>query len=340
MPTPTTNNDAGTTPRLILAPMQGLTEVLFRKVYEQCFPGALDLAVSPFLSLTHGNLSDAWEKIDDVLPEPNRGSIPVIPQILGKEPEEFVALANRLYGIGYAEVNWNIGCPVRRVAAKHRGSGILPYPDEVRSILDHVVPRLQGTLSVKMRLGLRSPDELFALVPVLNDFPLASVTIHPRTGRQQYGGRVDLDTFGRVLPLIRHHVIYNGDIHTLADYRRIRNRFPNVKDFMLGRGVLYNPCLPLEIKSDDTHCPPPDPQNPTLHSQLSTLNSQFITALLDAIYARPTSDEAHLRKAKEYWCLLWRSLPITQQQSTAVLHAPDAASTRAEILRILRDTAI
>ena len=309
---------------LILAPMQGLTELIFRRVYEQCFPGIFDLAVSPFLSLTHGDLSAAWEKIDDVLPEPNRGSIPVIPQILGKEPEEFVALANRLYEIGYSEVNWNIGCPVRRVAAKHRGSGILPYPDEVRAILEQVVPRLQGTLSVKMRLGLRSPEEIFALIPVLNDFPLSSVTIHPRTGKQQYGGQVDLDTFGRALPLIRHRVIYNGDIHSLADYRRIHSRFPQIEDFMLGRGVLYNPCLPSQILNSSLS---------TLNSQLLTLN--FISALLDAIYAQPVSDEAHLRKTKEYWCLLWRSLPITQQQATTVLHAPDAAETRRAVEKIL-----
>ena len=313
--------------------MQGLTELLFRRVYEQCFPRVFDLAVSPFLSLTHGNLADAWKKIDDVLPEPNKGSIPVVPQILGKEPEEFVALANRLFEIGYEEVNWNIGCPVRRVAAKHRGSGILPYPHEVRCILEQVVPRLQGKLSVKMRLGLRSPDEIFDLVPVLNDFPLASVTIHPRTGKQQYGGQVDLDTFGRVLPLIRHHVIYNGDIHTLADYRRIRARFPQIKDFMLGRGVLYNPCLPLEIRKEeerDEHTL----TNPDT-AQFSTLSSQFIIALVDAIFALPTSDEAHLRKTKEYWCLLWRSLPVSQQQAAAVLHAPDAETTRAELLRLV-----
>ena len=364
---------------LILAPMQGLTELLFRRVYEQCFPGVFSLAVSPFLSLTHGDLSGAWEKIDDVLPEPNRGSIPVIPQILGKEPEEFVALANRLYEIGYKEVNWNIGCPVRRVAAKHRGSGILPYPNEIRDILDHVIPRLRGTLSVKMRLGLRSSEEIFDVIPVLNDFPLASVTIHPRTGKQQYGGLVDLDTFARALPLIRHHVIYNGDIHSLADYHRIHARFPQIEDFMLGRGVLYNPQLPLQIR----HTPsplrgtPPNlggerlPQSEAVseaccisscspklgepkvgdrqwsqlsallteecvpNSQFSILNSQFIMALVDAIYALPVSDEAHMRKTKEYWCLLWHSLPITQQQATAVLHAPDAAQTRSTLEKII-----
>ena len=207
---------------LILAPMQGLTELMFRKVYHTCFPGALDLAISPFLSLTHGNLADAWKKIDDVLPEANQDSIPVIPQILGKEPVEFVELANRLHEIGYSEVNWNIGCPMRRVTAKHRGSGILPYPDEVRSILDYIMPRLRPALSVKMRLGLHSPDEIFNLIPILNDYPLLNITIHPRTGKQQYSGQVDLDTFEQTLPLLKHQVIYNGDLCTVADWNPLR----------------------------------------------------------------------------------------------------------------------
>lgn len=79
---------------LILAPMQGLTELLFRRVYNRCYPGAFDYAVSPFLSLTHGNLKVADKKIEDVLPALNAGSIPIVPQLLGHEPDEFVDLAN------------------------------------------------------------------------------------------------------------------------------------------------------------------------------------------------------------------------------------------------------
>ncbi len=105
---------------LSLAPMQGLTELLFRRVFTQCYPDVFDYAVSPFLSLTHGNLKDADKKIEDVLPELNRGSMSVIPQILGHETGEFVDLANRLSELGYDEVNWNMGCPMRRVAGKHR----------------------------------------------------------------------------------------------------------------------------------------------------------------------------------------------------------------------------
>lgn len=303
---------------LILAPMQGLTELMFRRAYQQCFPGAIDLAISPFLSLTHGNLTAAWKKIDDVIPQDNVGSIPVIPQILGKEPLEFVDLANRLYDIGYTEINWNIGCPMRRVTAKHRGSGILPYPAELQSILDQIIPQLKPQLSVKMRLGLNDKQEIHRLIPILNQYPLANVTIHPRTGRQQYSGHVDLDAFEEALPLFKAPVIYNGDICTLSDYRTIIQRFPQIKDVMIGRGVLYDPLLPLKIKGIIT---PDDRESSLRAAQL------FITTLTQAILDRDVPDESKMRKLKEYWCLERKSLPITEQQSLAVLHASDLKTT-------------
>lgn len=294
---------------MILAPMQGLTEVIFRRVYEECFPGAIQLAVSPFLSLTHGNLADAWEKIEDVLPENNIGSIPVIPQILGKESDEFITLSNRLYDIGYKEINWNMGCPMRKVAAKHRGSGILPYPDEVRAILDAVLPNLKPTLSVKVRLGLKDKEDIFRLIPIFNEYPLASVTVHPRLGRQQYNGHPDLDTFGEILPLFKAPVIYNGDICTGGDALRIRQRFPQVKDLMVGRGVLYRPTLPLDIA---------DPDRDTTNDR--QLAAHFIARLVEEILSSFPTDQSKIRKIKEYWCLVWKSLPISEMQAREVLH--------------------
>ena len=293
---------------MILAPMQGLTEVLFRRVYEECFPHAIERAVSPFISLTHGSLAAATEKVDDVMPEANAGSIPVTPQILGKEKEEFVQLANRLHELGYGEVNWNMGCPMRKVAGKHRGSGILPYPGEVDDILGYVVPRIKPALSVKVRLGLKSPDEIFALIPVLNAYPLASVTIHPRLGRQQYSGQPDLDTFGRAAALIKHPVIYNGDIVREADARRVRERFPQVADIMVGRGVLYRPTLPLDLAN---------PQRS--HDDDRTLTTRFVKRLMEEVALRMPTPEARIRKTKEYWALVWRSLNISENQARSVL---------------------
>ena len=297
---------------MILAPMQGLTEVLFRKVYEECFPGAIRLAMSPFISLTHGNLAEAEKKIDDVLPEVNRGSIPVIPQILGKEPEEFVMLGNRLNEIGYDEVNWNMGCPMRKVTGKHRGSGILPDPDEVKYVLDNVMAKLKPRLSVKMRIGLRSKEEIFDLIPILNSYPLASVTIHPRLGRQQYNGVPDLETFGQVLPLFKAPVIYNGDILTAGDAHRIYDRFPRISDIMVGRGVLYSPTLPLEIggvtMSDDEQI---------------VAAKKFIRHLMEEIKRVMPTEQSKMRKTKEYWCLAWKALSISETQAREVLRQQD-----------------
>lgn len=294
---------------MILAPMQGLTELLFRRVYEECFPHAIKQAITPFLSLTH-NLHNIHDQryFRDVMPEANGGSIPITPQILGKEADEFIALGNRLYDMGYEEVNWNIGCPMRNITGKHRGSGILPYPDEVRRVLDGVAPKLKARLSVKMRIGLRSKEEIFALVPVLNDYPLASVAIHPRLGRQQYGGVPDMETFGAVLPLIEHPVIYNGDVTTPEEAWRVKEKYPEVADIMVGRGVLYRPTLPLEAAGVEMG-----------DEERLRATKHFIGRLKEEIRRTAPSDESALRKTKEYWCLLWKGLPISEADARKVL---------------------
>ena len=303
--------------------MQGLTELLFRRAFNRSFPGAFDLAVSPFLSITHGNLRDVGKKVDDVLPEANSGSIPVIPQLLGHETGGFIDLANRLYDLGYKEVNWNMGCPMRRVAGKHRGSGILPYPNEVLQFLNAVVPKLKPELSVKLRLGYRSKEEIDSIIPILNDFPIKNVTIHPRIGKQMYSGLPDMEKFSQTLPLVKHPVIYNGDICSVYDYKKIRSNFPQVKDVMIGRGALYNPLLPAQIREA---CPTDFTTN---NYSASTANA-FINSLMDDILLMDVSTEAKCRKMKEYWCLFLKGLPGSEMSKREVLHA-----TRLEEIRNL-----
>ncbi len=316
--------------KIILAPMQGLTELLFRRAYSHCFPNAIDEAVSPFLSLTHGNLADSWKKIGDVLPEANAGSLPVVPQILGNEPDEFVALANRLHEVGYEEVNWNIGCPVRRVAHKHRGSGILPYPHEVEHVLQSIVPQLRPRLSVKMRLGYHDATEIDALIPILNRYPIKSVTLHPRIGKQLYGGRADMEAFARAAAQIRHPVIYNGDIVGIEDFRRLQQHLPHSDSLMIGRGILLNPTLPLQIKEA---CGMPGCLSQDEGRQRTILLMQ---TLLDDIDRTLPTAQAKMRKSKEYWCLMHRACHATEEEKMRVLHCEDFASARRAIQEIIK----
>ncbi len=316
--------------KIILAPMQGLTELIFRRAYSRCLPEAIDEAVSPFLSLTHGNLADAWKKIGDVLPEANEGCMPVVPQILGNEPDEFVALANRLYEVGYEEVNWNIGCPVRRVAHKHRGSGILPYPHEVEHVLQNIVPQLKPRLSVKMRLGYYNATEIDALIPILNRYPLKSITLHPRIGKQLYGGQADMDAFVAAATQIEHPVVYNGDIVGIEDFRRLQQLVPQTDSLMIGRGILLNPTLPLQIKAA---CGMPCALSQEEGRQRAILLMQ--TLLEDIDRTLPTA-QAKMRKCKEYWCLMHKACEATPEEKMRVLHCEDFASTRRAIQEIIK----
>jgi tRNA-dihydrouridine synthase len=315
---------------IILAPMQGLTELLFRRVYEECFPGVIDRAVSPFLSLTHGNLTDAWKKIDDVWPDANKDCMPVTPQILGKETDEFIELSNRLYDVGYDEVNWNIGCPMKRVAHKHRGSGILPYPAEVEEVLNAVVPRLKPQLSVKMRLGYYSPEEIFSLIPILNQYPLKSVTLHPRIGKQMYAGEVDLDAFIAVARQIRHPMIYNGDIVTSQDFLRISEHLPHIKAVMIGRGVLRNPPLPAQIKKlcGDT--------SQIKQQEYLSRTHQLMLRLMEDIDTYLPGEEAKIRKTKEYWCLMCDAFNVDEEGKKRALHCTTFRDTRCAIEDIIQ----
>jgi len=234
------------TPRLLLAPLKGLTDALFRKTYAEHFSG-FDAAVAPFVATVTADRLTA-KHVRDLLPHQNTG-MPVEPQLLGNTAEDFIFLARHLFDVGYPDVNWNLGCPFRPVTKKRRGSGLLPFPEQVNEFLDKTLRALPGRLSIKMRLGRTKPDEILRLLPVLNHYPLREITIHPRTARQMYAGLPDLDIFQLCLEQSRHRVVYNGDITDLRGFRALAARFPAVGSWMIGRGALSNPFLPTIIKN-------------------------------------------------------------------------------------------
>jgi tRNA-dihydrouridine synthase len=107
---------------------------------------------------------------------------------------------------------------------------------------------LKPKLSIKLRIGLKYPDEVLQLIPIFNKFQLGELIIHPRTGDQMYEGEVDLDMFAQCLGLSKHRVVYNGDIDSIRKYEMVSKRFGSVDRWMIGRGLLENPFLAEEIK--------------------------------------------------------------------------------------------
>ena len=200
-------------------------------------------------------------------------------------------MAHALAGIGYTQINWNMGCPKKSIAAKRRGSGLLPHPDFIESILSEVIPHIPQQLSVKLRLGRNHPDEIYPIIGILNRFPLESVTVHPRIGIQLYDEKADVDRFESVLPLIKHPVVYNGDIFSVADYQRIHARFPSIAGCMIGRGVLANPFLAEQLKGK-TDASTGEQQKRFVH---------FIGVLMAELKKESRSSHFLFARMKDYW---------------------------------------
>ena len=230
---------------LYFAPLQGHTEAPFRNAFEQAF-GGIDGYFTPFVRLEKGHFRA--KDVRDILSDNN--NVPsVTHQLLANTGEKAETILSLFLEHNYKEVDINIGCPFPMLAKRHNGSGILPFPEEVKQLMQIVTNHPEIKFSVKMRLGWEDAAESMALLPFLNELPLSHITMHPRVGKQQYKGEVDLDAFAAFGKECKHPLIYNGDILSVEDIERIQEEFPNVAGVMIGRGLLLNPALALEYKT-------------------------------------------------------------------------------------------
>ena len=205
-------------PALILAPLRGFTDQVFRNLFHRHF-GGFDSALAPFISAPSAERCRPAH-LADLLPENNHGPA-LTPQIMTNRAGDFLSLAAMLRDLGYPVVNWNLGCPYPMVAKKKRGCGLLPHPEMIDAFLNEVCAQLPGRISIKMRLGRYRAEEITRLVPILNRYPLAEVIIHPRTGKQMYAGAPDLDAFENCLEAVDHRIVYNGDITSLKGFKAL-----------------------------------------------------------------------------------------------------------------------
>lgn len=270
------------------APLQGYTEAPYRDAHSAIF-GGVDTYYTPFVRLDKGEFRNRERR--DVEPENNH--VPhLVPQLIASDATKAETILALFIEKGYREVSINLGCPFPILAKRHNGSGMLPYPEEVRALLDTVRRHPEISFSVKMRLGWEKPDECLALAPILNALPLQHITLHPRLGCQQYKGSVDLEGFAAFADVCEKPLLFNGDILTVEDIRQTAERFPSLAGIMIGRGLLANPALALEYKEERT---------------LSTDEMrEKLRALHAAVYARyeqqlQGGDDQLLQKIKPFW---------------------------------------
>jgi tRNA-dihydrouridine synthase len=230
-----------------LAPMEGITGYIYRNTYEKFFHN-IDKYFTPFI-VTNKSRSLKTKELRDALPENNKG-VNIVPQILTNDSEGFITLSSKLQQLGYNEVNLNLGCPAGTVVSKNRGSGFLALREELDMFLDEIFKMDHMKISIKTRIGKDSPEEFYELIKIYNKYPIEELIIHPRTQKDFYGNKPNLEVFKDALTLSTNLVCYNGDIFTAHDNNKFIKAFPEVKTVMLGRGILANPGLMNEIKNN------------------------------------------------------------------------------------------
>ncbi len=174
------------------------------------------------------------------------GEIPVTVQIMGTDPAILAAGAEIFAGLGAAGIDINCGCPSRQVTGGGAGGGMLRTPDRILQCAEAVKNAIGPLpLSIKMRTGFQSPDEMEYLLPRLaSSGTLAFATVHFRTVREQYlpvAGRearwAKAVKLAAGLPLV-----LNGDMNTVQELNDIPARL-NAAGAMSARGILRDPCL-------------------------------------------------------------------------------------------------
>lgn len=234
-------------PTLISSPLQSFTDYRFRNAFQQYF-GGIDYFYAPYIRF-HGKLEIKPVYQRDLELKHNK-TLTVVPQVMTNDADEFIYVAKYVQSLGYTELNWNLGCPYPMVTTKCLGSGLIAEPDRIHHILDRVHTETDIIVSMKMRMGYEHAGEILDVFPVLERYPLRNIGIHARIGKQLYKGGVDLDGFQRCIDHTDHKLYYNGDITTVASYRMLAERFPSIDTWMIGRGLIADPCLPAMIKED------------------------------------------------------------------------------------------
>lgn len=292
---------------LLLAPLRGVTEHAFRIAFNRHFPGLTE-AVTPFIATVHGTRIKP-KLLADVLPRV--ADLPLVPQILGRDPALLRNLLLALRGLGYTRANLNAGCPWPMVVKRRRGAGLLADPETLAALLETGCGTMPGGFSLKVRLGIDTPDTLIALLPLINQFPLEELIIHPRTARQMYTGHADPGAFAAAANLTNLPLVYNGDIFTLPDFQTLRARFPAIRRWMLGRGLIRDPFLAQSILADA-----PVPRDP---SRLLAFHQDYLVASI----AELSGDRPVLGRMKELWSYLHHSFRHGPQLLRAIQHSTD-----------------
>ena len=229
---------------LFLAPMEDVTDIGFRLL---CKRYGAAMVYTEFVSADAiiRNIQSTLNKM-----KINAEERPVGVQIYGRDVDSMVEAARVVEEIHPDVIDLNFGCPVKKVAGKGAGSGMLKNIPLLLEITKHVVQAVKTPVTVKTRLGWDAENLVIeTLCEQLQDYGIQALTIHGRTRAQMYTGKADWTLIGRVKqnPRIHIPIIGNGDITSGADAVRAFEDY-GVDAVMVGRATFGCPWIFSEMR--------------------------------------------------------------------------------------------
>jgi tRNA-dihydrouridine synthase B len=309
--------------KIYQAPLQGFTDFTFRKVFSEVF-GGVDKYFIPYLSYGKGR-EIKKSALKEINPENNEAQ-PVVPQVLFSDFNELFDLVTILADQGYAEINLNLGCPYPMATNKCRGAAWLEKPEALHEILRQLYGQgLQVNFSVKMRAGMTNDQNFRAIALILNQFPLIEVIFHPRTASQMYDGNANPQLFIEAVSLLKHPLVYNGDIFSVAGFQEFQTLLPEQNSWMIGRGLLIDPALPMKLKGHVSEA-----------KELLRRKKEFHDRLLESYSARLEGSGHILMKMNQFWSYFSESFDNPHKVLKLVKKSSNLLKYNAAVVEIFR----
>ena len=230
-------------PFLILAPMEGVTDIVFRQIIAKA--GRPDLFFTEFTNVSsyasEKGRANALERLK-IAPTDR----PIIAQIWGKNPEHFSTCTAALEELGFDGVDLNFGCPDKNVNRTGGGAAMIKTPELAVECFRNAQKSTNLPVSVKTRLGWSNPEEYRDWLSVLLTEHPAALTVHLRTKKEMSKVPAHYETIPEIIKLRAEispetKLIINGDIKNRAHALELHQKHPEIDGFMIGRGVFANP---------------------------------------------------------------------------------------------------
>lgn len=230
-------------PFLILAPMEGVTDILFRQVVANA--ARPDLFFTEFTNVSsyasEKGRKNALERLTIAPTDP-----PIIAQIWGKNPEHFAECAGALKKLGFAGVDLNFGCPDKNVNRAGGGAAMIKTPDLAVECFKNAVKATDLPVSIKTRLGWSQTSEYADWLSTLLTVHPAALTVHLRTKKEMSKVPAHYELIPNIIKLRNEispetKLIINGDIQDKMHALELHKKYPEIDGFMIGRGIFKNP---------------------------------------------------------------------------------------------------